>query len=627
MIPVYLFFLIALITITINESSQLDFVCDTNQLWPNDVTLRRAAPDNLRFAIAYKDRELRAGQMFNGNIPVISSTNRVDQREKANPDAILSDGYGMDYYFRGDNVWYCKPRNGQTICRIENLNSRSARKEFPSLQVSGVQLVHSGDKLNNRFVLNYRRKDGRDVQVFLDTDERKETSYAEYRKSPPSALAAFNATHAFAFFDQFVGLYRVNGNWPTEFNGQVMHTMSSHWIGCATELCYESDLDAAMVTKDGNVQLFRGRFVYELSTLDSNATPIVHRTSQVSPPIAHAHIDAAFTCNQKHYLIKDRAVIPLESNNTKDLWFGDGQVDGAFESRTLAQNNGKCEVVFIQDSTVFQYSIGGSLDEHELVGTSDLKDIWLGLPKEIDAAASLVIGNKRTIYFFKGNYYYRTSHEEKNGIEQGGYVEVDGLVQRDLMQCKDGFYRATTWRFNINSLQQYHDYRDKCCKPQVDPFVKPSKGTTKDPDAGVTDSSTDSSSTEHLNTLTTTGQSELPNESKASKFKPFYYFLIGAFVLLSLAMCAIIGMWYKRKKSSRNSYKSNYRSDSRTSLDSEVKTLYLNESTSEFSIPTKYLDDSSKDLSTTIGSMSRSKSSSTSKSMNEGSYKTLDMAK
>lgn len=311
---------LSLITITIFPSiyGRTNFNCDSSQLWPNDVSR-----EGDHFAIFYQDVQFTANQQLHNSIPqlynhnfVFSHPNRIDA------DAVLIDFDGKVYSFTLERISECISDN----CAKNERTYNKGATLFPLLYNDGssgprswVYFVHSAEWIGPTSILNIRRATddckkptdngcGQDQQVILD-NRHQLISVANYTKPsfPPNAIAKLNSTHVHAFFRDFVGIYKVQHDHAMNFNAKINHQMSSHWIGCPTEFCFESDVDAAIMSPDYGIRLFRGRYLYAFKNLDGSETPIVRRSATLSANnLLHETVDAAFTCVKSDYFIHNR---------------------------------------------------------------------------------------------------------------------------------------------------------------------------------------------------------------------------------------------------------------------------------------------------------------------------------
>ncbi|KAI1281941.1 hypothetical protein HDE_13195 [Halotydeus destructor] len=228
-------------------------------------------------------------------------------------------------------------------------------------------------------------------------------------------------------------------NQPLVVSRSHDYQLAKTWLGCPTELCFDSRLDYAYI-EDRNIVLGRGQFFWKIS-----------RVTRYIKLYNGNVTDDVLIVNGDRLVIYDGSVTRAKMNESRalDKIFRGAlyrHVDAAFEL------NGEYVLSIGSNAQIFKLVHSGSkFPLFKLDRNRSLSYLFPLAPSSgFDAAANLEDNN---LVLFNNNFYYEY-HPSKG-------LSSPRLIQGNLIVCSNSYYRSSnaSKQLNISSYQDFAAYR------------------------------------------------------------------------------------------------------------------------------------------------------------------------
>lgn len=227
--------------------------------------------------------------------------------------------------------------------------------------------------------------------------------------------------------------------------------LSSTWVGCEANFCFEGDLDAASANGDGRIFFFRGNYYWLFNSMSNS---IVLPTAVRAGTVDIFNVDAAFSLNSVLYYAKQDTIFGNGQDNKTNSVIAYNKPTG----QTFRGFNGQIDAIFIIDKTTYllsgeTYSSYVLDSSSNMAGTVNESNIsiaskWPGISGDLDAAVELSGGKE--LLLFKGSYHYSAQVD-------GGSVTAQ-LNMNTLYQCEDTVYVNLSESIGIKDFSEYAVY-------------------------------------------------------------------------------------------------------------------------------------------------------------------------
>ncbi|KAI1282148.1 hypothetical protein HDE_13105 [Halotydeus destructor] len=339
----------------------------------------------------------------------------------------------------------------------------------------------------------------------------------------PTELTRTKDNDVIAFFGPLVGLYEHSKQpiLPIYLQKTRKYWLSRAWLGCEPDLCFDSSIDA--VSNDGQyLELYKAKHIVKVNM----ATKAV----SITTPAKGYFVDAAIRDKDDLYLFINNKAYKLEKS-------------GSISQVRYFSKNGNTQAGFMINKTYWNtfyliYKGDVTILDHSL-RSDPIKDLWPDLPeKTVDGATAF----KGFIYFFFGDYYYRTS----SLVNKTNPVNGPFLTQFDLLDCKNDYYK------NSVAAQALGIVDKVAFKFYISQFKpKPSTATSSPETTPSTDDSTGSTRSPERSTANEPSNSTQPVKTKSTRG---LFFLIAMVLLGLIALIAMVTLllqfkWTNRVKS------------------------------------------------------------------------------
>ncbi|KAI1282149.1 hypothetical protein HDE_13106 [Halotydeus destructor] len=349
-----------------------------------------------------------------------------------------------------------------------------------------------------------------DKQVLVRQNKIEFTAKFPDRSLHPTGLTRTKDNDIIAFFGPLVGLYEhsTQSIFPIYLELTKKYWLSQAWLGCKPDLCFDASIDAA--SNDGQyLELYKGKYLVMVN-MSTKAFGVIS-------PANSYFVDAAIQGEGDFYMFIDKKAYTRESN-------------GSVSEAEFLSEHGNIEAGFSINDTLYLIHQGEVTIYDLSFESRPIELLWPELPETtIDGATAL----EGFIYFFIGDFYYRTSSSlnETN--------PVDGpFFTMDLLNCNDRYYKNSaavqalgildkhTFRKYISQFRP--DMTRSTRKPSTAPDVT---GSTRPPE------------------LSTANQPSSTQSSKKSVRD--YFFLVAMALLLLIVLIALVAMMVHIQRTNR----------------------------------------------------------------------------